>query len=118
MRIRIWIHNFEIYADPEPIPKLDFFHKKNINVFYVKKVKKMLGSGSKWRYDPDPRTPKMRIRMGDPGPEEDEVCVVAHVAGGGAQVDNGRGQGARHAKREHVRHHVVPMQQNIGHFLH
>jgi hypothetical protein len=49
-------------------------------------------------------------------PEKDEICVVAHVARGGAQVDDGRGKRARLAKRVNVRHHVMPT-QNAGRFL-
>ena len=39
---------------------------------------------------------------------DDDIGVVAHIAGGGAQVDNRAGVRALLAKGVHVRHHVVP----------
>ena len=41
-------------------------------------------------------------------PEDDEVGVVPHIAGGGAQVDDGGGSGSRQAECVNMSHNVVP----------
>ena len=41
------------------------------------------------------------------GAKEDKVGVVGHVAGGGSEVDDGRGGRAVEAKDVNVGHHVV-----------
>ena len=43
----------------------------------------------------------------EPVPDLDEVRVVPDVAGGGAQVDDGGGQGRSHPEGVDMRHHVV-----------